>query len=189
MRLRVVRDGRSDEVEVAADLRSVTLHGRTFPVQVVKDSPLRVELEVGGERVVVENWPEHFAEPPAPVDLNGERSPVSVERLGGVGPPEAAPRPAAPGTPRPPDGPRPSRAGGGTPVTPPMPGKVIEVRVAEGARVRAGDVLLVLEAMKMRNEVTSPAAGVVRDLRVAPGANARAREPMMYIVAEHGEPS
>ncbi len=185
MRLRVVRDGKTEEVEVAPDLSSVTLDGHAFPVTVVKDSPLRVELEVGGERVLVENWPDHFPEPPAPVDVNGERAPVRIERLG-------APEPPAPSAGRgPAAGPLPpapkassERAGGGVAVTPPMPGKVIEVRVAEGARVRAGDVLLVLEAMKMRNEVTSPVAGVVRDLKVAAGANARAREPMMFIAPE-----
>jgi biotin carboxyl carrier protein len=65
-----------------------------------------------------------------------------------------------------------------------MPGKVIEVRVKEGERVRKGDVLLVLEAMKMRNELTSPADGVVRGLRVSAGGNARAREPMMFIAPD-----
>lgn len=185
MRLRVVRDGRSEEVEVAPDLSSVTLDGHTFPVTVVKDSPLRVELEVGGERVLVENWPDHFPEPPGPVDVNGERAPVTLERLGAPGSatpttphgavPGATPVAPAPAAPRP---------GGGVAVSPPMPGKVIEVRVQEGARVQAGDILLVLEAMKMRNEVTSPVAGVVRDLRVAPGANARAREPMLFIAPE-----
>jgi glutaconyl-CoA/methylmalonyl-CoA decarboxylase subunit gamma len=183
MRLRVARDGRTVEVEVAPDLSSATVEGHTYPVRVVKDSPLRVELEVGGERVLVENWPDHFPAPPAPVDINGERTAVVLERVGPVG----AALPPAPGRPGP-GVPAPSGTvavdgpSGGIPVVPPMPGKVIEVRVAEGARVRAGDVLLVLEAMKMRNEVTSPADGVVRDLRVAAGANARPREPMLYIV-------
>lgn len=185
MRLRVVRDGKSEELEVAPDLSSVTVAGHSFPVTVVTSSALRVELEVGGERVVVENWPEHFPDPPAPVDVNGERGSVTVERLGGSGPTAAtAPRSPPPetATSAPTDSlPGP---GGGVPVTPPMPGKVIEVRVREGARVRMGDVLLVLEAMKMRNEVTSPVAGVVRNLRVAPGANARAREPMLFIAPE-----
>jgi biotin carboxyl carrier protein len=62
-----------------------------------------------------------------------------------------------------------------------MPGKVIELRVSEGQRIEAGTVVLVLEAMKMRNEVTSPVAGVVRGLRVRAGANARAREPMLFV--------
>jgi glutaconyl-CoA/methylmalonyl-CoA decarboxylase subunit gamma len=185
MRLRVVRDGRSEEVEVAPDLSSVTVGDRTYPATVVKDAPLQVELEVGGERVVVENWPDHFPEPPGPVDVNGERAASRVERVGGADAtlPPTARVPAAPfGAPT--AGPETPASGAGTPVVPPMPGKVIEVRVAEGARVRAGDVLLVLEAMKMRNEVTSPTAGVVRGLRVTAGASARAREPMLFVAPE-----
>jgi biotin carboxyl carrier protein len=178
MRLRVVRDGRTEEVEVASDLSTVTVAGRTFPVVVVRAEALRVELEIGGERVLVENWPDHFPEPPSPVDVNGERAPVALERL--PSPTVSGSVPAAhvaPGTASAPTPP----AVGGTPILPPMPGKVIELRVSEGQRIEAGTVVLVLEAMKMRNEVTSPVAGVVRGLRVRAGANARAREPMLFV--------
>jgi propionyl-CoA carboxylase alpha chain len=51
----------------------------------------------------------------------------------------------------------------------PMPGKVIEVRVAVGDRVEAGAVLVVLEAMKMEQKVAAPAAGVVSEVRAAAG--------------------
>jgi len=63
-----------------------------------------------------------------------------------------------------------------------MPGRVVEVKVREGEAVVKGAVLLVLEAMKMRNELTSPIDGVVRDLRVREGANVRARELMLVLV-------
>jgi glutaconyl-CoA/methylmalonyl-CoA decarboxylase subunit gamma len=180
MRLLVVRDGRSEEVEVAADLSTVTVAGRTFPVVVVRSEALRVELEIGGERVLVENWPDHFPEPPGPVDVNGERAPVALERRSGFArspSPSKAPSRAEPASALPSGVP----VEGGTPILPPMPGKVIELRVSEGQHVEAGAVVLVLEAMKMRNEVTTPVAGVVRGLRVAVGANARAREPMMFV--------
>jgi propionyl-CoA carboxylase alpha chain len=52
----------------------------------------------------------------------------------------------------------------------PMPGTVVSVAVAEGDPVRAGEPLLVLEAMKMRHPVVAPADGVVRSLRVAAGS-------------------
>jgi biotin carboxyl carrier protein len=180
MRLRVVRDGRTAEVEVASDLSSVTIDGHTFAVLVVRSEALRVELEIGGERVLVENWPDHFPDPPAPVDVNGERSPSSIERLTAeTSAPVRSASPSGAGTA--PAGPPPSPLHGGRPILPPMPGKVIEVRVTEGQRIEAGTVVLVLEAMKMRNEVTSPVAGVVRGLRVAAGSNARAREPMLFV--------
>jgi glutaconyl-CoA/methylmalonyl-CoA decarboxylase subunit gamma len=187
MRLTVERDGKKEPVEVAPDLSSVTLGGRTFPVAVVATSATRVELEIAGERVVVENWPEHFAEPPGPVDVSGERwkvalvsPPTPLDAVRGRPGAPATPVPAAPVASPAPGSPAPPA--GGVPILPPMPGRVVEVRVKEGDRVGRGDVLLVLEAMKMRNEVVSPAEGVVRGLKVSSGANVRAKEPMLFIV-------
>lgn len=51
----------------------------------------------------------------------------------------------------------------------PMPGSIIELRVTEGKAVKEGDVLLVLEAMKMENEITAPRAGTVSALHVSAG--------------------
>ena len=63
----------------------------------------------------------------------------------------------------------------------PMPGKVIKLAVAEGAEVEAGDVLVVLEAMKMEHELTAPAAGTVADLRVAEGDQVEAGAPLAVV--------
>jgi glutaconyl-CoA/methylmalonyl-CoA decarboxylase subunit gamma len=189
MRVVLERAGKKAEVEVAADLSSVAFGGRTYPVVVVASSANRVELEVDGEKAVIENWPEHFPQPFGPVDVNGERWSIRVESAPSDLPPRPgdAVVPSSPTTPIPesaappaPSGP----SGDGVPVVPPMPGRVIELKVAEGDRVSKGQTLLVLEAMKMRGEVASPADGVVRDIRVAAGANARAKEPMMWIRPE-----
>ena len=51
----------------------------------------------------------------------------------------------------------------------PMPGKVVDVLVQPGAKVQAGDLLLLLEAMKMEHRITAPASGVITDVRVRPG--------------------
>src|SRR5256712_6401902 len=51
----------------------------------------------------------------------------------------------------------------------PMPGRVVRVNVTPGAGVRRGQTLIVLEAMKMQNEIPSPGDGVVREIRVAAG--------------------
>ncbi|MBI2305011.1 MAG: biotin/lipoyl-binding protein [Chloroflexi bacterium] len=51
-----------------------------------------------------------------------------------------------------------------------MTGKVVSVRVKVGERVAEGDLLLVLEAMKMENEIHAPLGGVVKQVAVAPGA-------------------
>ncbi len=69
-------------------------------------------------------------------------------------------------------------------VKPPMTGRLDDVRVTVGQRVERGDVLFVLEAMKMRNEVKSPAAGVVAEVHVQPGVNV---DPKMTIVTLSSE--
>jgi len=179
MRVTIERGGRSDPVEVAPDLSSVTIDGTAVPVKVLANGPTRVELEVAGERIVVDHWPEGFAQPPGPVDVGGERWKVALTTSSGpasAAPPPTA-RPGADAAPRVAAG-----VAGGVPVYPPMPGKVVEVRVREGAAVRKGDVLLRIEAMKMVNEIASPADGTVRDLRVSAGGNVRAREAMLYVV-------
>lgn len=50
---------------------------------------------------------------------------------------------------------------GGTPVKAPMPGNVLDIKVSNGATVKKGDVLIILEAMKMENEIVAPVDGTV----------------------------
>ncbi|MFN8113831.1 MAG: biotin carboxylase N-terminal domain-containing protein [Solirubrobacterales bacterium] len=63
----------------------------------------------------------------------------------------------------------------------PMPGKVIKLAVAEGAEVEAGDVIVVLEAMKMEHELTTTASGKVSSLAVAEGDQVDAGTPLAVI--------
>lgn len=62
-----------------------------------------------------------------------------------------------------------------------MPGKVVRVLIAAGAQVAAGDALLVVEAMKMQNELKSPKAGTVIELHTAPGATVNAGEVLAVV--------
>jgi biotin carboxyl carrier protein len=59
--------------------------------------------------------------------------------------------------------------GGEGVIHPPMPGRVISIKVKEGESVKNGSPILVLEAMKMQNEVVSPIDGIVREIRVSEG--------------------
>jgi biotin carboxyl carrier protein len=59
-------------------------------------------------------------------------------------------------------------------VKPPMPGKIVEVKVKEGQDVKEGDVLCVLEAMKMQNDLKSPMTGKITRVHVQDGANVEA---------------
>jgi len=64
----------------------------------------------------------------------------------------------------------------------PMPGLVVSVPVHEGQAINKGEVLLVLESMKMQNELRSPRSGVVARLRVKPGDRVEQKETMMSVV-------
>lgn len=77
--------------------------------------------------------------------------------------PAAAPAPAsAPAAAAP--------AAGATTVSAPMPGNILKVNVANGQAVKKGDVLMILEAMKMENEIMSPVDGTIASVNVNSGA-------------------
>ncbi|MGP1431531.1 MAG: biotin/lipoyl-containing protein [Treponema sp.] len=119
------------------------------------------------------------------VTVNGERYEVEVERVGGGSsslsrrPPERMSRPmqaapAAQPAPAPqPAAPAPSAApaasGSAGSVVSPMPGTVLDVRVKEGDAVSVGQVVVILEAMKMETEIVSEVAGSVAAVRVKKG--------------------
>ena len=181
MKVEVTVDGETRAVEVDLDRGVVRWGGKERPGKVLGDDPYRVEVEVAGERFVVEGWAKGVADPPSPLPVAGENYAVKVARKEGGA--ARAPKPVAGGSASPVVPPAPA-PGGGTAIVPPMPGKVVELRVKAGERVTKGQVLLVLEAMKMRNEVASPVAGVVGDLKVETGANVRAREIMLTVVPD-----
>lgn len=62
-------------------------------------------------------------------------------------------------------------AAGGVTVNAPMPGTILSVNVQNGAVVKKGDVLMILEAMKMENEIMSPADGTIASISVQNGAS------------------
>ena len=69
----------------------------------------------------------------------------------------------------------------GSVVTAPMPGLVKEVSVARGDSVRKGQRLLILEAMKMENEITSPVEGTVTRCTLSPGTNVEKDQELLHI--------
>ena len=90
------------------------------------------------------------------VTVNGKVSDVCVEEVGEVASaPAAAPAPAA--------------NVAGEQITAPMPGTVLSVKVSNGQAVKKGDVLVVLEAMKMENEIYAPCDGTVASVSVSNG--------------------
>ena len=72
-------------------------------------------------------------------------------------------------------------AGSGEVVSAPMPGTILKVNVQNGQAVKAGTVLVVLEAMKMENEIMAPKDGTVTQVAVLKGASVDTGAPLVYI--------
>ena len=98
------------------------------------------------------------------VNVNGTVYEVTVEAMDGAAPvaaaPAAAPAPAPAAAP----------VAGGEKVSAPMPGTILDVRVSNGQAVKKGDILFILEAMKMENEIMAPCDGTIASVSVTKGA-------------------
>ncbi|MBP3870460.1 MAG: biotin/lipoyl-binding protein [Faecalicoccus sp.] len=111
------------------------------------------------------------------VTLNGKKYEVEVEEgqataqyVGVAEAPAAAPAPAeAPVVEQRVAAPAPT--GSGDAIRSPMPGTILKVNAVNGARVKAGDILFVLEAMKMENEIVAPKDGVITSVATQKGAS------------------
>jgi pyruvate carboxylase subunit B len=117
---------------------------RTFNV-FVDEEYFEVEVdEVGGAPVVTAVTP--MAPPVAPTPAPAAVAPAAPAPTPAAAPAEPKVKPAVEG---------------GTPIEAPMPGMIIRYEVKEGDSVNEGDVVLILEAMKMENSITAPTAGTV----------------------------
>ncbi len=89
--------------------------------------------------------------------------------------PAAAPAPAAPAAPSA------SVQAGTTPVNSPMPGTILDIKVTAGQQVKEGDLVVILEAMKMENEIYAPCAGTVAQILTSKGASVDTGAPLVTI--------
>lgn len=105
------------------------------------------------------------------ITVNGNVYDVTVEEGAAgstpVAAPKAAPKAAAPKAAAP-------AGAGAVKITAPMPGKIVAVKANAGAAVKKGQVILVLEAMKMENDVVAPQDGTLASVDVATGASVEA---------------
>ena len=102
------------------------------------------------------------------VTVNGVTYDVVVEEVGNA--PAAAPVAAPAAAPAAPKA-APAGAAGAVAVKAPMPGTIMKVNVAPGQAVKKGDVLCVLEAMKMENDISAPQDGTVASVNVQKGSS------------------
>ncbi|HEY8500096.1 MAG TPA: biotin/lipoyl-containing protein [Clostridia bacterium] len=129
------------------------------------------------------------------INVNGNRYEVEVEEVGGsvnAVQPAAAPVQAAPAEPaqpvqkaEAPAAPKPaansSAPAGAVKITAPMPGTILDIKVKTGDQVKKGDILLILEAMKMENEIVSPQDGVIASVNTSKGASVNSGDLLLSI--------
>lgn len=129
----------------------VTLNNRTYEVEVE-----------AGEAMLIDEYEAYAPAAPAPVVASA---------------PVAAAAPAAPAAPAPAG----TALAAGEVVKSPMPGNILKINVSQGQKVEEGDVLLVLEAMKMENEVVATKSGTVAQIVTAKGAVVETGSPLVVI--------
>ena len=113
------------------------------------------------------------------VNVNGTEYEITLEVIDAADvKPATAPAVAAPAAPAPSAAPA---ATGGETVVAPMPGTILSVNVANGAAVKKGDVLLVLEAMKMENEIMAPCDGTVSSVPATKGSTVNTGDVLCVI--------
>jgi biotin carboxyl carrier protein len=122
------------------------------------------------------------------VTLNGKDYEVEVDELSEAivtsVEPTAASAPAAPVATQPsaPATPAPAPvSGSGTAVKAPMPGTILKVNVTAGQSVKAGDIMFILEAMKMENEIVAPSDGTVSQVVAAKGSSVATDDVLAYL--------
>ena len=132
----------------------VTLNGKNY------------EVEVTESEAVITNITSAPAAA-APVAVAAP-APVAAAPVAAPAAPAAAPAPVA-------------VAGDGVKVTAPMPGNILNVNVSAGQAVKKGDVMFILEAMKMENEIVAPEDGTVKQILVQKGATVDTDEVLAVI--------
>jgi len=155
----------TNDARYAPNEFKVTLHGETFHIKLTgtghsgeEQRPFYVSVDGVAEEVIVETLSE--------IEVSGGTSNGKKKTTATVG---ASGRP------------RPSHEGC---VTTAMPGSIVEVKVKAGDKVNAGDAVLVIEAMKMENEIQASVTGVVVAVHVKKGDNVTPDESLLEIQPE-----
>ena len=165
--------GRTYEVEVRGD--TVVVDGEEFPVTIARGDAYDT-VTAGAVSYRVALPPEDARESGMAIEV--DHRPFTLEYEGRLGGGPARPTPRAS-----------SAAAGGTPAVSNVPGgvaaqlsgKVLRIEVQAGDSVEAGQLLLVLEAMKMENEINAPKAGTVKEVTVSEGAQVAEGETLVIL--------
>ena len=122
------------------------------------------------------------------ITVNGTSYEVEVEEVKAASAaapkaaaPKAAPAPKAPAAPAAPAKAAVAAGAGEHSIDAPMPGKIVKLVAQEGQAVKAGEVLLILEAMKMQNEITADADGTVKTFNVSAGQSVKVHDSLVIL--------
>jgi pyruvate carboxylase subunit B len=155
----------TNDARYAPNEFKVTLHGETFHIKLTgsghageEQRPFYVSVDGIAEEVIVETLSE--------IEVGGGKSSSGKKKKAAV---TSSGRP------------RPSHEGC---VTTAMPGSIVEVKVKAGDKVNAGDAILVIEAMKMENEIQAPKSGIVVAVHVKKGDTVTPDESLLEIQPE-----
>ena len=157
--------GTTHKVEIAPDHQSAIIDGRTVEFRILSDEDERILIRLGTKVYKVTNSSTNgsnisFLLDGNPVELAvKDEKQLLLEKLG-----FNAQSTAVEGV-----------------VNAPMPGKILEILVSEGEQVSAGASLLVLEAMKMENELKSPVDGIVKSLHVTKNESVEKNQKLLEI--------
>lgn len=139
-----------------------TINGKNYEVTVTDKDTNLADVEVNGTSYTVQY------EPQTPVASAPVRKAAPAPAAAAAAAPASAPTPA------------PAAAGAGA-IVAPLPGTVTNVAVSVGASVKRGDLLLVMEAMKMENDIRSDRDGVIKSVYVAAGKTVMQGDPLVEI--------
>ncbi len=154
------------EFDVQRSDETVVVNGESFPVRIVRhEKTLTVYVN---EKPFAVQLPDPLPEE-GEIDLLVDAKTYLVEASGGAA---AAPRPKAA---------RKSSAAATGAVNAQMTGRIIRIDVKTGDEVSEGDVLLIIEAMKMENEITAPVTGTVKEIAVNAGARVSEGDTLLVI--------
>ena len=119
------------------------------------------------------------------ITVNGTTYEVEVEEVAAgesAAPKAAAAAPAPKAAPAAkPAAPKAAPVANGAKVNAPMPGTILDVKVSQGASVKKGDILVILEAMKMENEILAPQDGTVAQVNVSKGASVNSGDVLVVL--------
>ena len=151
-----------------------TINGHPYEVTIHSADEEMAEVEVNGHRYSARLSDETASEPAKRISKPTPEPAVAASEAPVPVTPEEAPTAPARQS-------QPKRAAGGREVIAPLPGLIREVLVAEGDQVKKGQKIMVLEAMKMENEINADSDGTITSLLVAKGDSVQGGDPLATI--------